>query len=190
MPGDGRRTIRMDIRSYLVDGLEKFLELERELGTRTFEVSLGADEEEPSVVSPRAAVKQGGGAAKRLDLVFLHDRPFSDGAIEMMSKIVRALGKTPETAPVVTERPVPDAKVYVALGAFAMRKFLPGKVGEPGQWVKTAGGRDVLVTFSPEYILRFTSITPAVEKMKRSMWQSLKAAAQRAAQERYDRREL
>jgi hypothetical protein len=49
-------------------------------------------------------------------------------------------------------------------------------------WVKTRSGCDVLVTYSPEYILRFGTVTPAVEKIKKDMWVSLKAVAQRAAQ--------
>jgi hypothetical protein len=38
------------------------------------------------------------------------------------------------------------------------------------------------VTYSPQYILRFATVTPAVEKIKKEMWLSIKAMAQRARQ--------
>ena len=97
----------------------------------------------------------------------------------MMAKIIQALGKTAETAPIIIEPPVPKAKVIVILGGRALKKFLPEAKGEPGQWIKSPGGRDVLVTYSPEYILRFGAVTPAVEKIKKAMWLSLKAVRQR-----------
>ena len=37
----------------------------------------------------------------------------------------------------------------------------------------------MLVTYSPEYILRFDTVTPAVQKLKQDMWRSLKAVVQR-----------
>ena len=115
----------------------------------------------------------------RVDFAFLHDRPLSPKAIEMMAKIVTAMGKTAETAPVVIVPPVPKAKAYVVLGGLALRKFFPGEKAEPGQWIKGPKGEDVLVTYSPEYILRFGTVTPAVKKMKQDMWTSLKGVLQR-----------
>ena len=50
---------------------------------------------------------------------------------------------------------------------------------QPGQWQKTPDGRDVLITYSPAYILRFGTVTPAVQKIKQDMWLSLKAVRQR-----------
>ena len=97
----------------------------------------------------------------------------------MVAKIVKALGKTAETAPVVLDRPFPNAKVYIVLGGLAMRKFFPEMKGAPGKWMKAKTGEDVLVTYSPEYILRFGEVTPAVQKMKEDMWRSLKTAMQR-----------
>ena len=112
-----------------------------------------------------------------LPLVFLHDRPLSPAGVEMMAKILNALGKP--DAPIVVAPPVPQAKVTVVLGGLALKKYFPGMKGEPGQWQKTPEGRDVLITYSPAYILRFGTVTPAVQKIKQDMWQSLKAVRQR-----------
>ena len=40
--------------------------------------------------------------------------------------------------------------------------------------MKGGRGEDVLVTYSPAFILRFPTMTDAVMKMKRDMWTSLK----------------
>ena len=95
----------------------------------------------------------------------------------MLAKILTALGKP--DSPIVVVPPVPKAKVTVILGGLALRKYFPGMRGEPGQWQKTPDGRDVLITYSPEYILRFGAVTPAVKKIKEDMWRSLKAVKQR-----------
>ena len=116
-----------------------------------------------------------------LPLAFLHDRPLSEKGVEMMAKILNAMGKP--DAPIVVVPPAPQARVTVVLGGLALRKYFPGMRGEPGQWQKTPEGRDVLVTYSPEYILRFGSVTPAVQKMKKDMWTSLKAVVQRCNQQ-------
>ena len=113
------------------------------------------------------------------DLAFLHDRPLSPAGIEMMAKIIGAMKRTAENSPIVVEPPMPRAKVLVVLGARALRKYFPEQKAEPGQWFRTPGGRDVLVTYSPEYILRFGAVTPAVQKLKQDMWRSLKAVVQR-----------
>ena len=114
-----------------------------------------------------------------LDFVFLHDRPLSAGGAEMMAKIAAAMGKTPETAPVVHEKPIPRAHIYVVLGGLALRKWFPGRNAAPGSWIKSDKGLDVLVTYSPEYILRFKVVTPALKKLKSDMWTSLKGVMQR-----------
>ena len=113
------------------------------------------------------------------DLAFLHDRPLSPAGIEMMAKIIGAMKRTAENSPIVVEPPMPRAKVLVVLGGRALKKYFPEQKAEPGQWFKTPGGRDVLVTYSPEYILRFGTVTPAVQKLKQDMWRSLKAVVQR-----------
>ena len=113
------------------------------------------------------------------DLAFLHDRLLSPAGIEMMAKIIGAMKRTAENSPIVVEPPMPRAKVLVVLGGRALKKYFPEQKAEPGQWFRTPGGRDVLVTYSPEYILRFGTVTPAVQKLKQDMWRSLKAVVQR-----------
>ena len=189
----------MDVVEYILDGLEKALELERELGVRTVEIDralLGAETAPrlPSKVSSPLGVTEGpktedlrretrAGLETRDarpaagELVFLHDRSLSEKGVEMMAKILTALGKS--DAPIVVTPPVPQAKVTVVLGGLALKKYFPGMKGEPGQWQTTPDGRDVLITYSPEYILRFGTVTPAVQKIKEDMWRSLKAVRQR-----------
>ena len=175
---------------YILDGLEAELELERELGVRMVEIDrslLAAETPSPAgtplpayspAPSPNHPIPQSPNQTI-LPLVFLHDRPLSPPGVEMMAKIITAMHLTAETAPVVVAPPVPKAKVYVVLGGLALKKYFPDTKGEPGQWIKSPGGKDVLITYSPAYILRFATVTPAVEKMKKDMWRSLKAVMQR-----------
>ena len=198
----------MEVLDFILDGLERALELERELGVRTVECdrgllggevrpagggvgrNLGVDKiDKPDKidrvvsvdkVDRPAAVNQTLKTSKTqtlLPLAFLHDRPLSSAGVEMMAKILNALGKP--DAPIVVAPPVPQAKVTVVLGGLALKKYFPGMKGEPGQWQKTPEGRDVLITYSPAYILRFGTVTPAVQKIKQDMWRSLKAVKQR-----------
>jgi len=97
----------------------------------------------------------------------------------MMAKIILAMGRTAENTPIVVAPPLPKAKIVVVLGGLALKKYFPEMRGEPGQWQKTPEGVDVLITYSPEYILRFAAVTPAVQKIKQDMWRSLKAVVQR-----------
>lgn len=205
-----------DVLSFVLDGLEKWLELERELGVRTVECDpslLAGLNSEPSSVpaSPALASPKPAPQAPvppkplpkpmpppqpaepahpvatdpsrgRFDFVFLHDRPLDEKGLEMMSKIIPAMGKTAETAPVVIVPPLPVAKVYVVMGARALRQFFPNVKGEPGQWLKSPDGKTVLVTYSPAFLFRFGTVTPAVKKMKEDMWRSLKVVMQRVRQ--------
>ena len=97
----------------------------------------------------------------------------------MMVKIVAAMGKTAETAPIVVEPPIPPAQAYVALGFYALKKFFPGLKGEPGMWLRAGDGKEVLVTYSPFFFERFAVVTKAVDAKKHEMWASLKGLAQR-----------
>ncbi|MBQ0032937.1 MAG: hypothetical protein KBT68_09075 [bacterium] len=185
----------MDILEYILDGLEKALELERELGVRSVEIDrglLGAEVGRPVLRPPQPTSNavslvrppvnptiQQSNNQTILPVVFLHDRPLSPAGVEMLAKILNALGKP--DAPIVVVPPVPEAKVTVVLGGLALKKYFPGMKGEPGQWQKTPEGRDVLITYSPAYILRFGTVTPAVQKIKQDMWLSLKAVKQRLA---------
>ena len=71
--------------------------------------------------------------------------------------------------------PRPPAKVYVALGARALEMWFPGLKGAPGNWLTAADGTPVLVTYSPEFILRFRTVTPDVQRIKRAMWIAIKS---------------
>ena len=197
----------MNALDYILDGLEAALELERELGVRVVECDrslltpasrlpsnvsrlsgegletrdvrretrVGLETRDASPAANNRTIEQSNGRTIP-DLAFLHDRPLSPAGIEMMAKIIGAMKRTAENSPIVVEPPMPRAKV---LGARALRKYFPEQKAEPGQWFRTPGGRDVLVTYSPEYILRFDTVTPAVQKLKQDMWRSLKAVVQR-----------
>ena len=191
---------------YLLDGLEAELELERELGVRVVELdrSLLATPQVPSPVRAPSASSSNShshpssssnsssrsnsnsptpplphSSTPSLSFAFLHDRPLSPSGIEMMAKIVTAMHETPETAPIVFTGEKPSAKMYVVLGSEAMKKWYPGMRGAPGQWLRGRNGEDVLLTYSPEYLLRFGAATPALMKLKREMWTSLKGVMQR-----------
>jgi hypothetical protein len=191
----------------ILEGLEAELALERELGVRVIEcdrsllvvnlappvpsaatrpppapvhappavVQIQAHRAPPQPPHPSAPAVSGA----LLDIVFLHDSPLAPAGAEMMAKIVAALGKAPEAAPVVYEAPIPRAKVYVVLGRLALKKWFPAVKAAPGQWVATELSQNVLVTYSPTYILRFAAAAPAVQQIKKSMWTSLKAVLQR-----------
>ncbi len=179
---------------YILDGLEAELALERELSVRSVECArdvLAPLEKKSPVGSGRpvapepAPVQQPIFAPLRptaprptsavYDFAFLHDRPLSADGAEMMAKIVAALGKTAATAPIVWEGTLPKAKVIVVLGGNALKKWFPGATGAPGQWIVTPSVKNVLVTYSPVFILRFKVVTPEVKKIKRAMWDSLKS---------------
>ena len=194
----------MNVVDYVLDGLERWLEVERECGARSLEVDrsllappvgegtkraegmnaangagVASRADLASQQAPTAPAGQVSPAGAVLDFVFLHDKPLTPAGVEMMAKIVNAMGRTADTAPVIVAPPIPQARAYVVLGALALRKYFPGVKGEPGQWVKSPDGRDVLVTYSPAFILRFPTVTDAVVKMKRDMWSSLKGVMQR-----------
>ena len=201
----------MSVIDYIVDGLEAELELERELGVRFVEcdrsllapltrapqecvrreaaapapVQSAPEEPAPAPRPEFSAPPQAAGPAQPggavFDFVFLHDRPLSAAGAEMISKITGAMKRTSASAPVVTVAPPPKAKIYVILGGNALKKFFPDMRGAPGQWVSTSTGASVLVTYSPEYILRFGEGAAAVKKIKQDMWTSLKTVMQRLA---------
>lgn len=201
-----------DTLSFVLDGLEAYLELERELGVKAIEVDRAlltaalapkaepvaqpmAPKPAPPAVAPRAApsdaapaprppaAARADGAKGRLDFVFVADRPLSPKAVEMMAKIIPAMGKTPETAPIVLAKPIPDARFFIVLGRAALAKHIPGLRGEENRWLKTPKGNDVLLVKSPEEIVRFTTVTPALKKMKQDMWLALKTVLQRVRME-------
>ena len=187
---------------YLIDGLEAELELERELGVRVVELDRALLSSPPGSSTPPISPSTRSTRSTRLhsstpplphsptdpipqsptsslSFAFLHDRPLSPSGIEMMAKIVTAMHETPESAPIVFTGERPPAKIYIVLGSEALKKWYPGMRGAPGQWLRGRNGEDVLLTYSPEYLLRFGAATPALMKLKREMWTSLKGVMQR-----------
>ena len=197
---------------FILDGLAAALELERELGTRTVEidrslllppapqaapvtpVAAPVAPLRPAALQPRPAASPAGlagpaspspvasAASGQYDFIFVHERALSPKGVEMMAKIVVAMGKTADTAPIVIVPPLPKAKIVVALGPRALRMFFPGLRGSPGDWLKSSDGRDVLVSTSPEDIVRYATVTPALQKIKVEMWRNLKVVMQRSKQ--------
>ena len=181
----------------VLDGFEAALALERELGVRVVPLdrtllepprpsqppppvqTTQPTQPPPPIQTTRPHPLPEPSRPDVFDFVFLHDRPLSEKGVEMMRKIVNAMGKTAETAPIVVEPPLPPARAYVALGFYALKKFFPGLSGEPGVWLRTGDGKDVLVTYSPTFFERFKVVTEAVNVKKREMWASLKGLAQR-----------
>jgi len=117
------------------------------------------------------------------DFIFLHEKELSPGGAEMISKAVAAMKKTPETAPVVFDGTLPAAKIYIVLGREALKKWFPGVHAAPGQWRKGRMGEDILVSYSPDFILRFSRPgvpdSKSTVDMKRELWTSLKGVMQR-----------
>ena len=174
------------------------LKLERELGVREVEISPVRPQAAPPPppvrpqaapppppVRPQAAPVKSQTPdpkpqAEAFDFVFLHDRALSPKGIEFMAKAVLGLKRTAESAPIVIDpAQVPKAKVYVVLGARALAKFVPGRSAAPDTWMRGPDGREYYVTYSPEYFLRFSVVTPAITELKRKMWSGLKQVAGR-----------
>ena len=101
--------------------------------------------------------------------------------MEKTAAAMKKLHKGIEGGAVCTDLPLPPARVYVVLGSFALKKFFPALRGAPGQWLRAENGADVLVSNSPEYILRFGVENESVKKIKQDMWRSLKTVVQRLA---------
>lgn len=171
---------------YILEGLAKNLELERELGgfamefDRDFLATLPKERESGSQASasaasaaPRAAAAP---AAPLFDYVFLHHGPVTGPGVEMMAKLVAAMKKTPDTAPIVFTGGKPAAKIYVVLGTKALAKWYEGVSLAYGGWFQDADS-EVLLVYSPEDIYRFgTNLSAAMVQKKREMWKSLQEA--------------
>lgn len=186
---------------YILEGLARALEVERECGVRELEIDRRLVAARASAAVPSAAVPAEVEAAPvaapssvrpapepaRTDArqvfgyVFLHDRRLSAGAVEIMAKIVTAMGQTADTAPIVFTGVRPQAKIYIVMGIGALGRWFPGLRAAPGSWLKGPAGEEVLFTASPEEFVRFGKMTDQVLKDKRAMWTSLKGAMQRMA---------
>ena len=188
-----------DVLSFVLDGLEDYLELERELGVRSVEVDRSLLATPPSsvvAVAPRVApvvptAKRDVSPPQPLTpstpqpitpVAFIHDRPLSPKAVAMMAKTIVALGYADDATPVVVTRPIPKARRYVFLGHRALQTYLPGLRVEENARFRTPKGVEALLVKSPEEIVRFATETPAVHQAKTAMWRALKAFAKRQAQ--------
>jgi hypothetical protein len=166
----------------ILDGFAAELELERELGVRLVELDRSllcpVKPAEAAAAATESSSKAAPNDAAPCDFAFLHHRMLSNGGVEMMAKIVTAMKKTPESAPIVFTGERPNARIYVVLGGAALKMWFPELHCSPGQWAKGPKGEDVLVTYSPEFILRMGD-SQAVKKVKLDMWTSLKGVMKR-----------
>lgn len=181
---------------YILEGLAKNLELERELGgfamefDRDFLAKLPKEREGGSQISdlrpqsaapatpatPATFATPATSATTLFDYAFLHHGPITGPGVEMMAKLVTAMKKTPEAAPIVFTGEKPPAKIYVVLGTKALAKWYEGVSLAYGGWFKDVGS-EVLLVYSPEDIYRFgTNLSPAMIQKKREMWKSLQEA--------------
>ena len=190
----------------ILDGFESALELERELGNRIVpcdrkllaplaEASqvlaspplAGASARAPSsrilgnlgsLEAPPPAKPR---ATNLVPILFVHHRPFTERAQALMDNIIKAMKLGEGQYQVVFGGgPLPPAKVCVVLGSNALVQIMPGGACQPGSWTKTPSGTDALVTYSPEFILRFSDGSEEQKECKRKMWASLKSALSRA----------
>lgn len=159
---------------------EKSAEKAETLPASKAEAAQAATPPPPEAKPTPAAALPSRATAGPFDFIFIADKPLSLRAVEMMAKIIPAMGQTPETAPVVVSPPIPNARFFVFLGRAALAKYMPGLRGEENRWLKSPKGKDVLLVKSPEEIVRFTTVTPALKKMKQEMWLALKTVRQRA----------
>jgi hypothetical protein len=194
----------------ILDGFESALELERELGNRLIpcdrklldpipsfsvaenvvssanrgrlpivaRVSAGGDDNRNRPQSPRPLRPE---APTLVPILFVHHRPFTERAQALMDNIIKAMKLGEGQYQVVFGGgPLPPAKVCVVLGSNALGQIMPGGACQPGSWTKTPSGADALVTYSPEFILRFSDGSKEQKECKRKMWDSLKSALSRA----------
>ena len=177
----------------ILDAFEAALALENELGVRLFSCdrSLLALGTESKSAAPKptvtASTPPSPSAAKGLtalptpppasnsttpDFVFLHHAPLTPQGVEMMSKIITALGKRADV-PILFNPPRPKTRFAVVLGGAALKKWFPTMRVECGRWAKADDGSWVYVTYSPTYLLRFGE-SQQLLNMKRAMWRGLK----------------
>ena len=96
----------------------------------------------------------------------------------MMGKIIVALGSDLDRSPIAIEKPLPKARLYIFLGQTTLRKFLPRVAVEENTWFHTPKGVEALLVKSPEEIVRFSTVSPALRKIKEDMWRALKTIRQ------------
>ncbi len=191
-----------DALSFVLDGLEDYLALERELGAETVEVDrsllssvrpspIQAAVSRPQPAAPRPAAPPPPPSSPRpdpspaavADFAFIHDGPLSEKSREMMGKIVAALKSDDAHSPIAVRLPLPKARLYVFLGRATLRKFLPQVSVEENDWFRTPKNVEALLVKSPEEIVRFATVTPALRRIKEEMWRALKTIHQHLPKE-------
>ncbi len=197
-----------DALSFVLDGLEAYLALERELGVEEVEVDPSLLESltmppaatETTPPAPNApprpvsktpvrpvaatrgdALQPSRAPATSVEFAFIHDGPLSEKSLAMMGKIIVALGSDERRSPIAVRPPLPKARLYVFLGQPTLRKFLPRVAVEENSWFRTPKGVEALLVKSPEEIVRFSTVTPALRKIKEDMWRALKTIRQHLA---------
>ena len=109
------------------------------------------------------------------DFAFLLECEPSGQVAELLPKMSEAIGYGRDGVRVND----PNARVLIVLGADALRKWLPGVLARPGQWVKR-GETPALVTASPTKTYRFFGNDPdKIRKLKLRLWADLKTALAR-----------
>ena len=185
----------------ILDGFADALELERELGVRSFEIdrSLLAAPIDGRARCPQRAE---GGESRRLGdkppyhhagggsggapvpFVFLLDAPLTaPAAVKMMDGIVAYLFKlTGWRAAVLADGRPPAAHVYIAMGNKARDKWFPSQRLAMDRISSTSDGKTVAWTRSPGEVARMSSQT-AMVAVKRGMMQTFLAVQQRIVQQ-------
>lgn len=99
----------------------------------------------------------------------------------MMAKVAVFMGQDPVSAPVVTDAPLPQAKVYVVLGSQALRKWFPGIRAGNGMWFSTGdrGVENAVVTRSPDLVLARAGSQKTLRELKEEMKAVFISAMQR-----------
>lgn len=176
----------MTAKDHILCAVEAELKLLRELGVRVVEGTW--DRESGAVNAVNAAkvadVKPSPAASPAFrnpvaespapeQVVFLHHAPLSAEAAEIVEKASAALGWN---CKVVTGGALPPAKLYIALGSEAVKRFFSGERAAPYTYLKSR--TDVFVTKSPELIVK--NRDPGfVKKLKVELWTGLKGVKQR-----------
>ncbi len=191
----------MDLAAIL-SAFEDALELERELGTRTVEIDRALLRMPPPAASASVSAPSAPSAPNDLngsngvnglnganglnavkgekdepsaDFAFLLECEPEGEVAELLPKMSAAIGYGPDGVKIND----PSARVLIVLGSDALRKWIPGVLARPGQWVQR-GDTPALVTASPTKTYRFLGHRPEkIRALKLRLWADLKAALAR-----------
>lgn len=138
--------------------------------------------EVPQTAAPQsaapAATQPPSAANTNATVVLLHHAPLSPAAKELMHNIrTKGLKMSEQEAPFVYDGPLPKADNYIIFGFHALNKWFPGSHASPGMRITTDTGQKLTVTYSPEYVIRFSNNELSEKKLKSDMWKVLKPLA-------------